>query len=128
MSDNEEPSDFTAERMKREYGPEYGPLMAKMEDLQRRLRALRERRETNEMHVDVVQRVESGHVLMLFSQEVNELVGQLADDQSSGWRLVGPVQITPSVLGPCYTATLTRGVPGSPLGMEMGGGVGNEPR
>lgn len=100
------------------------------------------------MHVDVVRRVESGHVLVLESWNLPELVGQIADDRALGWELVGGVTRSqkweeeleypndPSIRRkvlveyrtPLYVATLVRGIPGSALGMDIAGGVGNEER
>jgi hypothetical protein len=81
-------------------------------------------------HVDVVRRVESGHVLYLGSFDLDEMVGQVADDRAGGWELVGPIMEAEYREGPVsltwYSATLVRGVPGSDVGMEMDGGVGDE--
>lgn len=91
------------------------------------------------LHVDVVRRVESGHVLVLESHDLEELVGQIADDQEKGWRLAGGLSVcgrtdaeeTWSMAEAArppriYTATLTRGVPGSCARMQIAGGVGSE--
>lgn len=84
------------------------------------------------LRVDVVRRVESGHVLVLESHDLDELVGQIADDQALGWRLAGALAVSMYakdiregdrgvswLVEREYTATLVRGVPGSPLGMDM---------
>ena len=83
-----------------------------------------QRAERKPAHVDAVARVESGHVLFLCSDDSRELVGQIANDQEAGWRLAGAIGTVLFSDGVMFHATLVRGVPGSPTGVDIEGGEG----
>lgn len=86
-----------------------------------------ERQWPGAIHTDPVRRVESGHVLVLESYDLEHFVGELANARAEGWELVSvnAVAWVPQVQMR-YVATHVRGVVSAPMGMEMAGGVGNE--